>query len=382
MVNAYGAAPAVGGTEKGVALLTRHLVDRGFDVAMLQAFPGAALPGIATTVLHDADGRSDRLRWLGNHVGDGLSRPSDSLVEAVEAHAPDLVHTHNLQGMGTGLWEVCRRRAIPVVHTLHDYHLLCPRVTLMRSGGEPCRPHPALCGLRTKRLMRWSGGVSQLAGVSAFLVRAHRDLFPDVPAHVVRNPIQPLPAARYHPPASPPRTIGYLGNLTREKGVDLLLEAASSLAALGMTVRIAGDGRLAPEVVAAARGQESVSFEGVVTGAEKAEFLDTCDIGIIPSVWAEPGAPTQTMVEWLAARRPTLVSKRGGLGEVVDEFAGAIGLEPTVDGIVSAVAALVEPKRWVEAVEAVRPLQVEGQVDRWVEQYLRIYGSVTPELLR
>jgi glycosyltransferase involved in cell wall biosynthesis len=381
MVNAYGAAPAVGGTEKGVALLTRHLVDRGFDIAILQAFPGAALPGISTTVLHDADGRTDRLRWLSNHVGDGLSWPSRALVEVVDAHTPELVHTHNLQGMGTGLWEICRSRGIPVVHTLHDYHLLCPRVTLMRSSGVPCQPHPALCGLRTRRMMRWSGGVLQLAGVSAFLIRAHRHLFPDIPTHVVRNPSEPLPAAHYSPPASPPRTIGYLGSLTPEKGVDLLLEAASSLAALGISLRIAGSGRLAPEVAAAAQKQGGVSFEGVVSGTRKAEFLDACDIGIIPSVWAEPGAPTQTMVEWLAARRPTLVSRRGGLGEVVDEFAGAVGLVPTVDGIVSAVAELVEPNRWVEAVEAVRPLQVEGQVDRWVEQYLQIYDSATAELV-
>ena len=42
-------------------------------------------------------------------------------------HAPDVVHTHNLTGVSTAIWEVCRRLDLPVFHSLHDYYLLCPR---------------------------------------------------------------------------------------------------------------------------------------------------------------------------------------------------------------------------------------------------------------
>jgi glycosyltransferase involved in cell wall biosynthesis len=376
IVNAFGASADVGGTEKGIGLLTRNLVDRDLDVSILQAFPGEQLDGIPTTVLHGSSSTGSRLGWFENHLGDLLSRPSGDVARAIEASAPDLVHTHNLQGMGTGVWEVCRRRGLPVYHTLHDYHLLCPRVTLMRRNGEACRPSPALCGFRAARMARWAGGVSQYGGVSEFLVRSHDHLFPGIPRHVIRNPIQPVADAAHRPPSSPPRTIGYLGNLTREKGVDLLLGAAPAFAELGCELRIAGTGLLEAEVKDAAQTLANVSFDGVVTSGRKDEFLDTCDIGIIPSVWNEPGGPTHAMVEWLGARRPTLVSTRGGQGEVIGDFPGAIELEPTVEGIVAAVTSLLDSATWAKAIGAVRPITADGEVDRWVERHLAVYRSL------
>jgi glycosyltransferase involved in cell wall biosynthesis len=376
IVNAYGAAADVGGTEKGLGMLTRHLVERGTDVSILQAFPGAQLTGIETTVLHDSDASRSRLRWFENHVGDVLSLPTRAVSRAIDEHAPDVVHTHNLQGLGTGVWEICRRRGTPVFHTLHDYHLLCPRVTLMRANGEPCRPSPALCGFRATRLARWSGAVSVLAGVSEFLIRAHESVFPRVPRHVVRNPMQNEAGPPLPPPSSPPQAIGYIGNLSREKGVDVLLQAAAPLGERGLELRIAGAGRLEDAVSDAARTMPNVSFHGVVQGEAKREFLAGSDLGVIPSVWAEPGGPTHTMIEWLGAGRPTLVSPRGGLGEIIGDCPGAIAVEPTVKAIVSAVDELLEPGAWAAAVDRVRPVESEGDVERWVAQNLDIYRSL------
>ena len=376
IVNAYGAAADVGGTEKGLGLLTRELVQHDVEVSILQTFPGARLPGIATTVLHDSDARDSRLRWFENHVGDVLSLPTASVARAVDAHRPDVVHTHNLQGLGTGVWEICRRRGSPVFHTLHDYHLLCPRVTLMRANGDPCRPSPALCGFRAARLARWSRSVSVLAGVSEFLIRAHDGVFPAIPRHVIRNPMQSEAGSAPTRPASPPHTLGYIGNLSREKGVDVLLRAAPALAERHLELRIAGGGRLEDEVVEAARTASNVSFHGIVKGDGKRDFLASCDIGVVPSVWAEPGGPTHTIVEWLGAGRPILVSPRGGLGEIIDDCAGAIAVEPTVKAIVSAVDALLDPGTWAAAVERVRPIDGEGEVERWVAQNLDVYRSL------
>jgi glycosyltransferase involved in cell wall biosynthesis len=376
IVNAYGAAADVGGTEKGLGMLTCHLVERGTDVSILQAFPGAQLTGIKTTVLHDSDGSDNRLRWFENHVGDVLSLPTRAVSRAIDAHAPDVVHTHNLQGFGTGVWEICRRRGTPVFHTLHDYHLLCPRVTLMKANGEPCRPNPALCGFRASRLARWADAVSVLAGVSEFLIRAHDGVFPPVPRHVIRNPMQSEAGPPLARPSSPPRAIGYLGNLSREKGVDVLLQAAAPLAERRLELRIAGAGRLEDAVSAAAGAMANVSFHGVVTGEAKREFLAGADLGLIPSVWAEPGGPTHTIVEWLGAGRPALVSPRGGLGEIIGDCPGAIAVEPTVKAIVSAVDELLEPGAWAAAVDRVRPVESGGDVERWVAQNLDIYRSL------
>jgi len=202
--------------------------------------------------------------------------------------------------------------------------------------------------------------------VSEYLVRAHDHLFPTTAKRVIRNPMQPVANGGFRRPSVPPRTIGYIGNLSREKGVDVLLEAAPALTELGLELRIAGSGRLDEAVAAASRRLRHVSFDGVVTAESKHRFLESCDIGVIPSVWQEPGGPTHTIIEWLTAGRPTLVSPRGGLGEVIADCPGAIAVEPTVEDLVSAVKQLLEPEAWSRAVDRVRPVTADGQVERWV----------------
>jgi glycogen(starch) synthase len=375
-VNAHGADSSVGGTEKHLETLARELGPRGFEVALLSAFPGRVPPFFChAAVLHTSHWRDDRVRRLRNHAGDVVANPTRKLSAAVESFHPHLVHTHNLPGITSAIWEVCRRLDVPVVHTLHDYHLLCPRVTLLRPDGEPCRPHPLLCGLRTRRLARWASAVSDVISVSQYLLDRHQGLFPSARTHIVRNPLHRMnggPPPR--PPESPP-TIGYLGALEPIKGVDRLLEAALRLNELGCALRIAGDGRLRPEVEVAAR-LPGVTYAGVVSGAAKQEFFSACDLGIMPSVWAEPGGPANAMVEWLAAGRPVLVSNRGGLGEAIPLFPGSLPVEPTVDGIVAAVESLLEASAWREAVGLVRaPGTGEDDVARWVSDHERVFRS-------
>ena len=79
---------------------------------------------------------------------------------------------------------------VPVVHTIHDYYLLCPRVTLTRRDATPCRPSPLLCGFRSHRLARWAPAVSHVIGCSQYVLDVHAHLFPAAELHVLRNPVE------------------------------------------------------------------------------------------------------------------------------------------------------------------------------------------------
>ena len=380
MVNAHGCGdPRAGGVEAGLTTLSAGLVARGHTVSHLVAFPGGrAEPGIDVTVLHATDWRDDPVRRVRNHAGDVISRPTKALAEAVARHRPDLVHTNNLPGISTAVWEVSRRLGLPVMHTLWDYHLLCPRVTMRKHDGTtPCRPHPLLCGFRTQRLVRWAEGVSYVAGVSAYILEQCGGLFPTAEACILRTPmVLPEDERPSRPPASQLRSIGYIGALSTAKGVDVLLSAAPVLAELGCELHVAGGGPLVEAVEAAARSTPFIHYHGVVSGAEKGAFFDRCDAGIVPSVWAEPGGPNFALGEWLCAGRPVLVSGRGGLGEVSDLYTWAIRTEPTVEGLEQAFRELAEPENW-EAIRArIRPVQTAEQVDQWLTAHEVIYGGL------
>jgi glycosyltransferase involved in cell wall biosynthesis len=371
LVNSQGADEFSGGAERYVAQLADGFAARGYEVEILSAFPSHAR-GRRVTIVHDSNWRTSRVRRYRNHVGDVLAVPTRKLEELIQQARPDLVHTNNLPGLSTAIWAAAQRKGVPVVHTLHDYYLLCPRVTLLQPDGSPCKPHPLLCGMRTKRLTRWAGAVSQLVAVSNHLLKRHRHLFPTASLHTIRLLVAPA-SKRFRPPGERPATLGYLGSLERTKGIDRLLDAAPSLARLGCALRIAGNGRLRAEVEAAAAREPNVSYLGAVSGGDKERFLEDCDAGIVPSVWEEPGAPSMTVLEWLGAGRPVLVSPRGGAAEVVDELAGAIAVQPDAEGIVAAVEALAAPGAWQEAVRRVRA--PEGKIEDWLSAHERVYDS-------
>ena len=48
---------------------------------------------------------------------------------------PDVVHVHNwFPTLSPSIFSICRDVHIPVVHTLHNYRLLCAAATLFRDG--------------------------------------------------------------------------------------------------------------------------------------------------------------------------------------------------------------------------------------------------------
>jgi glycosyltransferase involved in cell wall biosynthesis len=371
LVSAHGADTSYGGAERYVSDLALGLRDRGHEPRVLSAFPLRETPaGIETAILHATDWRTSRTRRLRNHLGDVVSVPGPALRRALADARPDLVHTNNLPGISSAVWEVARQAGVPVVHTLHDYHLLCPRTTLVRRDGAPCRPHPLLCGLRSSRLRRFAGAVSHVVAGSEHLLRVHRGFFPRATEAVVRLPLAPIDGAAPEPPAGPLRTLGYIGGLAPTKGVRVLVEAAPALARVGLTLRVAGDGPLRPEVEAAA----DLVYDGFLDGSRKVEFLAACDVGLVPSLWDEPSGPPYVVCEWLAAGRPVLVAPRGGLAEAAELLGGVFPLEPTAEGIVAAVARLRDEAQWRAALTAV-PQPAEDAVERWLDEVERVYRA-------
>ena len=67
-----------------------------------------------------------------------------ALAEVLNRISPDVVNTHNIDGMSPVVWRVARDYTSAVVHTLHDYHLICPRATMRKRDGAAC---DSVCGL-------------------------------------------------------------------------------------------------------------------------------------------------------------------------------------------------------------------------------------------
>jgi glycogen synthase len=120
--------------------------------------------------------------------------------------------------------------------------------------------------------------------------------------------------------------VAFVGRLVSDKGVGVLISAASELAEQDceVDVRIIGDGpdRANLETLVQSLGlQEKVSFAGALRGEELERATREAIAIVMPSVWEE--LSPLTAIEQMLRGRLIIASDIGGLGEVV----GSAGLK-------------------------------------------------------
>jgi glycosyltransferase involved in cell wall biosynthesis len=149
---------AVGGGVNGYCQsLALALVERGHEVTSL--FGGLVyVEGLPEAVVRRHDD------WLGIRVFEVINSPvlapsiaqfKDPLGEVRQpvleravgalfrALRPDVVHWHNLEGFSAGCVAAAREAGARVVFSLHNYHALCPQVTLTRDHRWACHDFDA-----------------------------------------------------------------------------------------------------------------------------------------------------------------------------------------------------------------------------------------------
>ena len=239
-----------------------------------------------------------------------------SAARALGDFRPDVVHTHECQGLSAAVFTAIERLRLPHVHTAHDLNLLCARVTMTKDGLF-CGGRCGFC--RVQRTIR--GGIvrrhlSHLISVSDYIHRRHlaAAIVPPERASVVRlganvpRRNERQPRAGFH--------IGFIGTVSAYKGVRTLLTAFGRSTEPDWRLTIAGSGELVPEVIEAARADARITYAGHVRGDAKEDFFDAIDVLAIPSEWEEPAAYAAT--EAIGRGIPALVSDRGGLPEIAE----------------------------------------------------------------
>jgi glycosyltransferase involved in cell wall biosynthesis len=354
----HGLPPdSVGGVEQHVDGLMRALVAAGHQVEVFarEAGPERAQGSFRTTTAGNP--RITRVAYRWEQVRDlDTMYTSPPMAAALRAFLQeraadgvrfDVAHVHHLTGMSTdGLGELAAAR-VPTVLTLHDYWLFCPRGQMFHHREETCETATvARCGDCLQRTFPgWvnAGNASQQVAATharalAALALPQRLVVPSaraippfaalgVPVErfaVVENgvDVESL-AALPPPPVGPgPLRVGYLGTVMPSKGLHVLLAAAARLPAHRIAVRIHGnvvpyhgDHSYATRCFGALRPSDDVQYCGPYGLADLPRILAGIDVLAAPALWHE--AFGLTVREALAAGRPVLVSRVGGLQDAV-----------------------------------------------------------------
>ena len=280
-------------------------------------------------------------------------------AEVLDRVTPDLVHVGHLNHLSTSLVREAALREVPIVFTLHDYWLMCPRGQFMQMFPEDPSDLWAACDGQEDRkcaercyaryfsgatderevdVAYWTGWVARrmrhvreiaelvdlFIAPARYLHDRYRDAFGVSERKLVYLDYgfaRERMGGRRRTPGEP-FTFGYIGTHIPAKGIHDLLRAFG---------RLAGGARL--RIWGRPRGQDTGALEDIAASlpdgaADRVEWLpeyrnqqivrdvfDRCDAIVVPSVWVE-NSPL-VIHEAQQARVPVVTANVGGMAEYV-----------------------------------------------------------------
>jgi len=376
--------PALGGVEAHVQRLSQGLAARGHEVEVATSTLRSEFP---LTHLAAAEMAGESAGPVRVHRFRAVSLPGD-------AHWPVL--------RGLGSWLARRARDFDVIHA-HSYgfHHTLAAAGAARLASVPFvltphfHPHwsmelgprrrhlrRAFDALAKRRLLEAPAAVVCVSRAEAALLGAHR---PER-VRVIPNGVDP---ARFEGAVQdglrarlgvPGPMALYVGRLAANKGLPTLLEAWAKVPPEA-TLLVAGEGHLHAELGKQARDlglDGRVRLLGRVDDATLLQAYAACDLFVLPSEYEAFGI---VLLEAMAAGKPVVAARAGGVPEVVAE--GATGLlVPVGDAprLAEAVQALLaDPVRARAMGEAGRRRVHQGFTwDAVVGQVEALYRELTP----
>ncbi|MDB4083296.1 glycosyltransferase [Vicingaceae bacterium] len=260
------------------------------------------------------------------------------LEEKIKTFKPDVIHIHNLfYEASPSILYAAQKYKVPTVITLHNYRLICANALLLRESKicELCvKKAIPLHGIKNKcfqdsalktALLIGSTSYHKLSGtwrnkVSRYIVfsefQKSKILNSSLSLKESQVSIKPNFVEDCEQGDFESRDNYYLfiGRLSKEKGVDLLLNAQKIG---GFELEIIGGGELEDTVKSEANHNSKVTFHGfqqkefILNKLKKAKAL------IFPSIWYE-GMPI-TVLESLSTGTPIIMSDMDNISDMIED---------------------------------------------------------------
>jgi glycosyltransferase involved in cell wall biosynthesis len=269
-------------------------------------------------------------------------------VRKVHEFKPDVVHIHNLHFSGSAsVIYALKKLNAPIVMTLHNYRLLCPSGSLYHDNQlflDSLKPGFAWSAVKkgvyqnSKAITLWIAASMYLheklgtwKSISKFILLGQhsRELFStsklsSFAGRMIVKPNFCFPVLSAGATAS--RTAAsstnmrdqsyylYVGRLTEEKGVSVLLDAFKDS---GHQLRVIGTGPLEDLVQDYARKYSNIIFVGAQPKGSVNEFIQGASALIFPSVWYETFG--MVVIEAFSAGLPVIASDLGNIKNMVTD---------------------------------------------------------------
>ena len=268
-----------------------------------------------------------RLFW---HILDIFHFSSAEYVEEIlRKEKPDIVHTHNLMGIGFLIPNIIRKLKLKHFHTVHDVQLVEPSGIILKEKENSFRYTGIHIKFYSWIMKKLCGSPDIVISPSQFLLQFYekRNFFPKSKRVVLRNPVTFDFSIKKEREKNTSDVIKflYLGQIENHKGILILIKAFKELlknkpclpAGRKAELHIAGDGALLDEVKLITAGINNIKIYGRVNREELPDLFSKTDVTVVPSLCYE-NSPT-VIFESLYFGVPVLASNIEGIAELIEE---------------------------------------------------------------
>lgn len=314
----------------------------------------------------------------------------------------DLWQIHNVfPGLSPSVYQTAFRLNVPIVHYLHNYRMSCANGFFLNHG-QPCErclhgnfwPAFRTACWRDSRLisgfmgliLKRARAVGTFQNVAAWIALSHSQRSKHIEMGIPQNRIHVVP--HFHEPMGDPippcpnGNILFLGRLSPEKGVDLLLRSWKFVQPKERKLIIAGQGPEEPRLrkLAIELGLRNVEFVGFMNQEQQRNIWAKTAFSVIPSIWNEPFG--LVFLEAWARGRTFVASRLGAMAESVSEGQDGLLAEPfSPHSLSSKIQQLIDhPDRTMEMGRAGQG-RILNEFHRklWLSRIKSVYQRILPD---
>lgn len=262
----------------------------------------------------------------------------ENLKKIILDYKPDIVHIHLFcAGLSSSILKAIKECDVPIVHTVHDYRLLCPANLLIDSNGKICEKciNKSYYQCAVKKCVDGNFFYSTMVSMEAYFRKYFIKPLDYIDHFIYVSHFSQLKHAQFDQRYLTKSTLlqnftdltsdyvhdnkheGYFlffGRLSKEKGIDTLLAAAVKSK---ITLKIAGMGPLYTKVLDFSKKYSNIHVLGYQTGNKLKEIIKKSYFIILPSECYENNP--MTILEGYALGKPVIGSRIGGIPEIVED---------------------------------------------------------------
>ncbi len=380
----------VGGAERSVQILAEGLLEKGITPVVVSTsdkdyeenINGVKVYYVKVPNLYWMKIAKEQPRWKKPiwHLVDIYNIFAERKIrEILINERPDIVHTNNLAGFSVIVWKIAKELACPVVHTIRDYYLLCPRSTMFKNG-KNCVSQCGICKVYSvsKKIIS-NRCVDAVVGISKFILEKHLAFgyFKNTNIKVlIYNPVTSSESPGLKIQKSAEIVLGLVGTMSPDKGTDFVLKCFGEGKLPNVKLFIYGRG-ITQQYEKALKTKYSlanVEFKGV---RDPKEIYKEIDVLLVSSLWNEPFG--RVVPEAYSYGIPVLASNRGGLPELVKEGKTGFIFDPDKEGdFEEKLEKIVSHIRFFskrEIIEASRQFRKELIIEKYINVYTRLLNN-------